>query len=223
MAAILDIWITKPGDPCYVDDSHWTIRVSDCHGMPYHWASRDYSQLPAPQGHWAGAIPPGTYVVQAAGKDAKGSPLLTDHAIAHVGCEGSACVFLYVGGQGRGKGEGPALVSLEVRPPRVASGAAWEGMVRLSGPALPSGADVSLASDTPAVAGVPADVVVPAGTDHALFMAPPTLNHSGKPVVVTITAEYNGVQKSAKLVVLPAKSDAAAARKVTAKKAAKKR
>jgi hypothetical protein len=98
MAAILDVWVTKPGDPCYVDDHPWIVRVFDCAGHTYHWASKDYSSLSAPQAHWADTIPPGIYVVQAEGKDANGKAIYTDHAIAHVGCEGYVCVELFVAG-----------------------------------------------------------------------------------------------------------------------------
>jgi hypothetical protein len=99
VAAILDVWIARPGDACHVDDHAWTVHVADAHGVPYHWSATDYSSLPAPQAHWAGAIPPGCYVVNAT-LDAK-PQVSTDHAIANVGCDGPVCVRLYVAGAHR--------------------------------------------------------------------------------------------------------------------------
>ena len=99
MSAILDVWVARPGDACHVDDHAWTVHVADAHGAPYHWASTDYSSLPAPQAHWAGAIPPGCYVVHAT-LDAK-PQISTDHAIVEAGCDGSVCVRLYVPGEHR--------------------------------------------------------------------------------------------------------------------------
>jgi hypothetical protein len=99
VAAILDVWIARPGDACHVDDHAWTVHVADAHGVAYHWAANDYSSLPAPQAHWAGTVPPGCYVVHAT-LDAKPS-VATDHAIVVVGCDGSACVRLYVAGSHR--------------------------------------------------------------------------------------------------------------------------
>lgn len=99
MAAILDVWVARPGDACHVDDHHWTVHVFDSHGVPYKWATNDYSNLPAPQAHWAGAIPPGCYLVTATGTNEHGEPVSTDHAIANVGCDGIVCVHLYVAGQ----------------------------------------------------------------------------------------------------------------------------
>ncbi|WP_133117841.1 hypothetical protein [Burkholderia ubonensis] len=96
MAAILDVWIAKPGDPCYVDDREWFVNVLDANGNVYHWSSKDYANLQAPHGHWADSIPPGCYIVQAQGRDDKGQPIYTDHAIVEVGCEGYVCVRLFV-------------------------------------------------------------------------------------------------------------------------------
>ena len=98
MAAILNVWISKPGDPCYVDDREWFVNIYDGHGQIYEHAGTVYGSLPAPQAWWAGTIPPGCYVVQATSKDANGKDIKTDHAIAEVGCEGFVCVRLYVDG-----------------------------------------------------------------------------------------------------------------------------
>src|SRR5881392_3639126 len=96
MAAILNVWITKPGDPCYVDDHEWLVNIYDAHGNVYQHAGKVYGNLPAPQALWAGTIPPGCYVVQATGKDANGKEIQTDHAIVDADCEGVVCVRLYV-------------------------------------------------------------------------------------------------------------------------------
>ncbi len=114
MGAILNVWIAKPGEPCYVDDHPWTVHVYDSAGNVYRWATKDYGNLPAPQGHWADTIPPGCYVVQASGKDASGNPITTDHAIAEVGCEGLVCVRLYVPGA-KGTGSRCAIKITDVR------------------------------------------------------------------------------------------------------------
>ena len=98
MAAILDVWISKPGDPCYVDDQPWFVTVFDSDGNVYRWAGQDYGDQAAAHAHWAGSIPPGCYVVQARGKDSAGNEIFTDHAIAEVGCEGVVCIRLYVSG-----------------------------------------------------------------------------------------------------------------------------
>jgi hypothetical protein len=111
MAAVLDVWITKPGNPCYVDDHPWVVHVFDSAGNVYRWATKDYGNLPAPQGHWADTIPPGCYVVQATGKDSNGNPISTDHAIVAVGCDGLACVRLYVAGS-KGSGPGPCEITI---------------------------------------------------------------------------------------------------------------
>ena len=98
MAAVLNVWIAKPGDPCYVDDHEWLVNIYDGHGNIYHHGTTVYANLPASQGRWAGIIPPGCYVVQATGKDANGKDLQTDHAIVEVHCAGEVCVRLYVSG-----------------------------------------------------------------------------------------------------------------------------
>ena len=81
MAAVLDVWIAKPGDACLVDDDEWLVRVFDAHGTVFQWAGNIYTDLPAPHAHWAGTIPPGCYVVQAV--NAK-SGVNTDHVIVTV-------------------------------------------------------------------------------------------------------------------------------------------
>jgi hypothetical protein len=102
MTALLDVWIARPGDVSAVDDNPWVIRIYDAHHNAYRYANTRYVNLQARHAHWAGTIPPGTYVLRAkrlvAARD--GSDEFTDHAIAVVGCDGLHCVRLYVqGGQ----------------------------------------------------------------------------------------------------------------------------
>jgi hypothetical protein len=204
MAAILDVWIARPGDPCYVDDHAWVVRVFDCKGVIYHWANNDYGQLPAPHAHWAGTIPPGCYVVRAEGKDAQGKAMQTDHAIVTVGCEGHVCVRLFVS-TGRDKTPPPKvdLLRFTIAPREVRSGSSWKGTVLISGPAPSGGVDINLSSSDPVVADVPPSVHVPDGNTTASFTAPPTQNQTRQPIEVTITASLGATHKTAKLIVLP--------------------
>jgi hypothetical protein len=94
MAATLDVWIMRPGHVSRVDDHEWIVRVCDSEGSIFTWGTTDYDHLIGAKAHWVGAIPPGTYVVQAALKG--GSTVVTDHAIAVVGCDGNVCVRLFV-------------------------------------------------------------------------------------------------------------------------------
>jgi hypothetical protein len=94
----LDVWVARPGSACRVDDNDWQVRVEDAHGQPYKWAGTSYAWLPAPNAHWAGAIPPGTYVVSAWRVAPKaGEPNRAESAIVEVGCVAVACVRLFVG------------------------------------------------------------------------------------------------------------------------------
>lgn len=95
--AVLDVWLARPGMACRVDDLDWTVHVHDAHDEPYVWAGSSFAALPAPNGHWAGTVPPGIYVVRATRKaQRKGQPTRADAVIVTVGCEGVACVRLYV-------------------------------------------------------------------------------------------------------------------------------
>jgi hypothetical protein len=91
----IDIWIAKPGSACTVDDHDWVLTVDDAHGSPYSWAGDSYASLPAPIAHWAGAIPPGTYVVH--GRRTDGSKR-TDSAIVAIDPGEIATVRLWVAG-----------------------------------------------------------------------------------------------------------------------------
>jgi hypothetical protein len=121
VAATLDVWISRVGNACQVDDGSWSVTLYDCQTNVFAWAGVDYADMAAPEGHWAGKVPPGTYVVAARRTDG-GQPWQateateTDHAIVVVGCEPVVCVRLYVRvaggtgtiGTGTGTGTGTA-------------------------------------------------------------------------------------------------------------------
>jgi hypothetical protein len=111
----LDVWVARPGSACQVDDSDWQVRIDDAHGHPYQWAGTSYAALPAPNAHWAGAIPPGTYVVSARRVAPKPKePNRADAAIVEVGCADVACVRLFVDVKPSREPEPPS----EEKPPR---------------------------------------------------------------------------------------------------------
>lgn len=97
MATGLDVWIAKQGHACRVDDGSWRVTIYDAHDKVFQWGGVSYSNLPAPQAHWAGNIPPGTYVVRAVSEDKK---FTTDSAIVTVECVKIACALLYVAPSG---------------------------------------------------------------------------------------------------------------------------
>lgn len=95
------------------------------------------------------------------------------------------------------------LEELVIRPPTVPSGTVAMGTVYITEAAPPSGIVVSLSSSKPTDA-VPAapTVTIPGGMTSAMFKIY-TSNPSAVPVVVTITAKYNGVTKTATITVNP--------------------
>jgi hypothetical protein len=93
MSIGLDVWIGRPGAACQVDDASWRVTIYDAHGKIYQWAGATYANLNAPHAHWAGTIPPGTYVVRAV-NSATGAK--TDHAIVTVEPMRASSVILYV-------------------------------------------------------------------------------------------------------------------------------
>lgn len=113
----LDVWVARPGMACRVDDLDWTVHVSDAHLEPYTWAGTSYANLPAPNAHWAGTLPPGTYVVHATRRAArKGEPTRAEATIVEVGCDEVACVRLFVAGKLRREPEKPPYD--DEKPPR---------------------------------------------------------------------------------------------------------
>jgi hypothetical protein len=93
------------------------------------------------------------------------------------------------------------LSSLTLNPTTVVGGAPSTGTVTLSGPAPSGGAVVSLTSDNPSVARVPATVTVSAGQTTASFTA--TTSAVSTATRVTITASYATSRVTATLTVNP--------------------
>ena len=93
----------------------------------------------------------------------------------------------------------PVLTSVSI--PFVSSGQTFTGTVVLSSGALLGGATITLSSDTPGVAAVPASIVIPFGSSTGTFtgIAGPVAG----PVTVTITATFNGIAQTGTLSVLP--------------------
>lgn len=115
MGAGLNIWIAKPGSACQVDDEEWRITVSDAHNKIYEWAGNVYADLPAPNAHWASAMPPGTYVIRAVNEK---TGARTDRAIAVVTCDAVTCVRLYVGAPDRGDPALPTRCKIAIKEVR---------------------------------------------------------------------------------------------------------
>lgn len=108
MSIGLDVWIAKSGSVCQVDDATWNVTIYDAHGKVYQWAGATYANLAAPHAHWAGTIPPGTYVVHAVNQT---TGTHTDHAIVTVAPMRASAVILYVS---TGKNERPRPVKCKI-------------------------------------------------------------------------------------------------------------
>lgn len=94
-----------------------------------------------------------------------------------------------------------AMSLLSLDPASVMGGGTSQGTVVLNGPAPSGGAIVSLSSDTPSVAAVPATVTVAAGSNGAVFtIATATVPTATAP---TISATYGGTRLTATLTVTP--------------------
>jgi hypothetical protein len=96
MSIGLDVWIARAGCAAHVDDTAWRVSLLDAHGKPYQWAGAAYTNLAAPHAHWAGTVPPGTYVVYAVNET---SGVQTDHAIVTIEAMRASSVRLYVAGK----------------------------------------------------------------------------------------------------------------------------
>jgi hypothetical protein len=108
--------------------------------------------------------------------------------------------YLYSVQTGGGGEGGVSLTSLTLNPSSVKGGLQSQGTVTLSGPAPNGGVIVILASNKKAGV-VPASVVVPAGASSASF----AINTKATLVkkIVTISASYAAVIKTAKLTLTP--------------------
>jgi hypothetical protein len=93
----------------------------------------------------------------------------------------------------------PALSALTLSRASAVGGTSVDATVTLSGSAPAAGAVVTLTSSNPALVKVPASVVVAAGTTAAAFTATTTVPR--KNAMVTLTAAYAGVTRTAKIAV----------------------
>lgn len=112
--------------------------------------------------------------------------------------------YSYVYAFGLSFGATSQLSSLSLNPEQVTAGSTSTGTVRLTGAAPAGGATVTLRSDN-SVAAVPASVTVPAGATSATF----TISTSAVSFTqgALIHATYNGVVKSANLLISPASTN----------------
>jgi hypothetical protein len=94
---------------------------------------------------------------------------------------------------------GATLATLSLNPTSVKGGGSVTGTVTLSAPAPANGATVTLTSSNPALASVPPSVPISAGTTSKPFAV--TTGATRKNVLVTISASYAGVTKTATLAV----------------------
>ena len=100
------------------------------------------------------------------------------------------------------------LVAVTLGPyPSLAAGSWITGAVTLPTPAPAGGVVVALSSSMPAAIAVPATVVVPAGSEQALFTF--TNLYSGAPQDVTVTATYGGATATSSIWVPTAPATAA--------------
>ena len=93
----------------------------------------------------------------------------------------------------------PALAALTLKPASVRGGTPATGTATLTARAPRGGASVVLSSSSPALASVPANVVVPAGQTSAAFAIATTKPQKG--TVVTISATYAGAKVTATMTV----------------------
>lgn len=94
-------------------------------------------------------------------------------------------------------GAGTVLSSLTLSPTSVKGGDSSTGTARLSAPAPPGGAVVTLSSGNTAVATVPSNVTIPAGSTSATFRV--RTQRVSATISVTISGKYGGATKSASL------------------------
>ncbi len=97
---------------------------------------------------------------------------------------------------------GVVLQSVTISPSTIAGGTSTSAVVTLSGGAPTGGATVLLSSSNPAAAGVPASVIVGAGTTTAGFAISTTVVSAT--TSVTISATYAGVTRTATATITPA-------------------
>lgn len=102
----LQIWIASEKDPCKIsemdlhDNRPWKVAIWHCDGDLLVWCGKKYFNMPAKCGHLEVELPPGCYVVRAAGgmgvsKGGVWGNHWTDHAIVGVQCDQTTCVKLF--------------------------------------------------------------------------------------------------------------------------------
>jgi len=104
------------------------------------------------------------------------------------------------GGSGNGSGQPVTLQSVSVNVTSVVGGKSATGTATLSGAAPSGGITVSLSSNS-AVAGVPPNIVVPAGSSSAQFNITTTVVTTNTSAMMT--ASYNGANQTASIIVQP--------------------
>ena len=92
------------------------------------------------------------------------------------------------------------IASFTVNRDRVIGGATVQGTVTLRNPAPEGGELVTLSSDQPVVAGVPASVTIPAGMRASTF--PVGTLRTNRSTSVILSASYGGVSTTTRLTVL---------------------
>lgn len=100
--ARLNIWITKKGDPCRIDNNpqpqQLFVYVLHCSGEVLEWCGKKYVGIQARCGHLELEIPVGCYVVGAV-ENPGGIPPLGNHlthlAIVRANCGDHICVTLF--------------------------------------------------------------------------------------------------------------------------------
>jgi hypothetical protein len=101
--AKLNIWVTKVGDPCRIDDSiQWFVHILHCNGEILQWCNKKYANLPTKCGHLEVEIPPGCYMVVATWSPGAGTTVPTSlgNHISHLqivraNCGDHLCVTLF--------------------------------------------------------------------------------------------------------------------------------
>lgn len=101
--ARLNVWVTKVGEPCRIDDrTQWFVHVLHCNGEILEYCGRRYANIPTKCGHVDIPIPPGCYMVVATWSPAPGgaAPTSLGNHISHLqivraNCGDHVCVTLF--------------------------------------------------------------------------------------------------------------------------------
>lgn len=102
--AKLNVWVTKVGDPCRIDNDHqWFVHILHCDGSPLVWCNRRFVNMPTKCAHLEVDIPPGCYMICATwspGAPAAGPIQSLGNHISHLqiiraDCAKEYCVTLF--------------------------------------------------------------------------------------------------------------------------------